>query len=72
MFLGDSSACSPAYLTATTMAGPIRQPINLDNLSKYIDQNAPEIKTPIDVKQVRSARSLGQYVLWIPNANTLL
>lgn len=34
------------------MAGPIRQPINLDNLSKYIDQHAPEIKTPLDVKQV--------------------
>lgn len=34
------------------MAGPIRQPIDLDKLAKYIDQNAPEIKTPLDVKQV--------------------
>ncbi|PPJ50104.1 hypothetical protein CBER1_04830 [Cercospora berteroae] len=45
------------------MAGPIRQPINLDNLSKYIDQNAPEIKTPIDVKQFGYGQSNPTYLL---------
>lgn len=34
------------------MAGPIRQPIDLAKLEKYIDDNVPEIKTPLDVKQV--------------------
>lgn len=34
------------------MAGPIRQPVDLDKLAKYIDKHAPEIKTPLDVKQV--------------------
>lgn len=35
------------------MAGPIRQPIDLEKLSKYIEDNVKDIKTPIDVKQVR-------------------
>jgi hypothetical protein len=34
------------------MAGPIRQPIDLDALAKYIDHHVPDIKTPLDVKQV--------------------
>ena len=34
------------------MAGRIRQEINLDNLDKYIRDNVPEIKCPIEVKQV--------------------
>lgn len=34
------------------MAGPIRQQIDLDSLAKYIDKTVPEIKTPLDVKQV--------------------
>lgn len=34
------------------MAGPIRQQIDLDSLARYIDKNVPEIKTPLDVKQV--------------------
>lgn len=45
------------------MAGPIRQPINLDNLSKYIDQHAPEIKTPLDVKQVAPPGTSLTYLL---------
>lgn len=36
------------------MAGPVRQPIDLDALSRYIDKNVPEIKTPLELKQVRS------------------
>ena len=35
-----------------TMAGPVRQPINIDSLSSYIEKNVPEIKLPISVKQV--------------------
>jgi len=34
------------------MAGPIRQPIDLDSLSRYIEKNVPEIQLPFDVKQV--------------------
>jgi len=34
------------------MAGPIRQPIDLKSLESYIDKNVPEIKTPLEVKQV--------------------
>lgn len=37
------------------MAGPVRQPIDLKALEKYIDKNVPEIKTPLDLKQVRTA-----------------
>jgi hypothetical protein len=36
------------------MAGPIRQPIDLDALSRYVDQHVPAIKTPIHVQQVRT------------------
>lgn len=35
------------------MAGPVRQPIDLQALEKYIEKHVPEIKTPIDIKQVR-------------------
>ena len=34
------------------MAGPVRQPIDLESLSKYIDNNVPAIKLPIEVQQV--------------------
>jgi hypothetical protein len=34
------------------MAGPIRQPIDLEKLTSYIHDNVPEVKTPLDVKQV--------------------
>lgn len=36
------------------MAGPVRQQIDLEALEKYIDQHVPEVKTPLDLKQVRS------------------
>lgn len=35
------------------MAGPIRQPIDIKALEKYIEQTVPEIKTPLEVKQVQ-------------------
>lgn len=34
------------------MAGPVRQPIDLKAFEKYLDQNVPEIKTPVELKQV--------------------
>lgn len=34
------------------MAGPIRQPIDLKALERYVQQNVPEIHLPLDVKQV--------------------
>ncbi|EME79302.1 uncharacterized protein MYCFIDRAFT_156600 [Pseudocercospora fijiensis CIRAD86] len=45
------------------MAGPIRQPIDLDSLAKYIDSNVPEIKTPLDVKQFGYGQSNPTYLL---------
>lgn len=45
------------------MAGPIRQPIDLDNLSKYIEKNVPEIKTPLNVKQFGYGQSNPTYLL---------
>lgn len=35
------------------MAGPVRQPIDVQKLENYIRDHAPEIATPLDVKQVR-------------------
>lgn len=34
------------------MAGIVRQPIDVQSLERFITQNVPEIKTPIDIKQV--------------------
>ena len=34
------------------MAGEIRQPIDIKALEKFIDANVPELKTPLEVKQV--------------------
>lgn len=34
------------------MAGPLRQPIDIPSLEKYLDKHVPEIQTPLDVKQV--------------------
>lgn len=45
------------------MAGPIRQPIDLDSLSKYIDNHVPEIKTPLSVKQFGYGQSNPTYLL---------
>jgi hypothetical protein len=40
------------------MAGEVRQPIDIPSLERYIDQNVPALKTPLDVKQVRDHRIL--------------
>jgi hypothetical protein len=34
------------------MAGRIRQPIDIKSLEGYLNTHVPEIKTPLDVKQV--------------------
>lgn len=34
------------------MAGEVRQPIDLPSLERYIDQNVPALKTPLELKQV--------------------
>ena len=41
----------------TAMAGEVRQPIDLASLERYIDNNVPEIKTPLGLKQVPGAQS---------------
>jgi len=40
------------HVIALKMAGPIRQPIDIPALQRYIEQNVPQIKTPLEVKQV--------------------
>ena len=45
------------------MAGPIRQPIDLKSLEKYIENEVPEIKTPLEVKQVGRARQVDRVML---------
>ena len=40
------------HVIVPKMAGPIRQPIDIPALQRYIEQNVPEIKTPLEVKQV--------------------
>ncbi|KAF2096606.1 acyl-CoA dehydrogenase family member 11 [Rhizodiscina lignyota] len=49
------------------MAGPIRQPIDIKSLERYIASNAPEIKTPIDLKQFGYGQSNPTYQI-IDNA----
>ena len=45
------------------MAGPIRQPIDLKSLEKYIEKEVPEIKTPLEVKQVGRATQADRVML---------
>jgi dissimilatory sulfite reductase (desulfoviridin) alpha/beta subunit len=40
------------------MAGRIRQPVDEAALEKFISENVPDIKTPIDLKQVSSCSFL--------------
>jgi hypothetical protein len=42
------------------MAGRIRQPIDIKSLEDYLNIHVPEIKTPLDVKQV-SLRSIDSF-----------
>lgn len=40
------------------MAGRVRQPISVEALEAYVIKNVPEIKVPLDVKQVNTTLSL--------------
>lgn len=37
------------------MAGRVRQPIDLVAFEKYVTENVPAIKTPIELKQVSAS-----------------
>ncbi|KAJ6000406.1 hypothetical protein N7481_000815 [Penicillium waksmanii] len=45
------------------MAGEVRQPIDIPSLERYIDQNVPALKTPLDVKQFGFGQSNPTYQL---------
>ncbi|EHY61002.1 putative acyl-CoA dehydrogenase IBR3 [Exophiala dermatitidis] len=45
------------------MAGPVRQPIDLASLERYIDGHVPQIKTPLDLKQFGFGQSNPTYQL---------
>lgn len=44
------------------MAGAIRQPIDIPALQRYVEQHAPQIKTPFEVKQVGHVFAHGELV----------
>ena len=39
------------------MAGPVRHPIDVAALERYLGEHVPEIELPLDVKQVCHATS---------------
>ncbi|MCJ1283733.1 hypothetical protein MMC26_003064 [Xylographa opegraphella] len=45
------------------MAGPVRQPVNIECLSSYLEQNIPEIRLPISIKQFGFGQSNPTYQL---------
>jgi len=45
------------------MAGVVRQPIDIKSLERYVSQNVPELKIPIDVKQFGFGQSNPTYQL---------
>ncbi|KAL1971747.1 hypothetical protein VTN31DRAFT_1835 [Thermomyces dupontii] len=45
------------------MTGPMRQPIDVSSLERYIDGHFPAIKTPLDVKQFGFGQSNPTYLL---------
>ncbi|KAJ5245867.1 hypothetical protein N7468_000850 [Penicillium chermesinum] len=45
------------------MAGAVRQPIDVASLERYIDQNVPVLKTPLDIKQFGFGQSNPTYQL---------
>jgi hypothetical protein len=57
LLLGD-----PVHPVVSKMAGAIRQPIDIAALQRYIEQNVPQIQTPIEVKQVGDKLPIGEPV----------
>lgn len=49
------------------MAGRVRHPIDVANLERYISENVPEIKVPLDVKQFGFGQSNPTYQLTSPD-----
>ncbi|CAO2649883.1 Nn.00g011750.m01.CDS01 [Neocucurbitaria sp. VM-36] len=45
------------------MAGPVRQPIDIPSLERYIEKNVPAIRTPISLKQFGFGQSNPTYQL---------
>lgn len=58
------------------MAGPVRHPIDVAALERYLSEHVPEIELPLDVKQVcvyMISPSLLTYLLYIqPSGPRLL
>ncbi len=42
------------------MAGPVRQKIDQASLERYLEQNVPEVKPPLELKQVRNVASFAR------------
>lgn len=52
------------------MAGAVRQPIDVPSLERYLNLNVPDIKTPLDVKQVYNDPS--ELLSWPHNSQSLV
>ncbi|KAI9727883.1 MAG: hypothetical protein M1828_005288 [Chrysothrix sp. TS-e1954] len=52
------------------MAGPIRQPIDIPSLERYINNNVPAIKTPLSIKQFGYGQSNPTYLLTSSNTSS--
>lgn len=56
--LGTQGAQEPNYAygriqnISGSMAGAVRQPIDICSLSTYLENNVPEVQLPISIKQV--------------------
>ena len=57
----DSDIPDLKLVVALTMAGPVRQPIDIASLEKYIDATVPDIKAPISLKQFGFGQSNPTY-----------
>ncbi|GAB7364444.1 hypothetical protein MBLNU230_g4985t1 [Neophaeotheca triangularis] len=51
------------------MAGQIRQPIDIASFERYLNQNVPEIKTPLEIKQFGYGQSNPTYLIKSPDGN---
>ncbi|KAF2737739.1 phosphotransferase enzyme family domain protein [Polyplosphaeria fusca] len=50
------------------MAGPVRQPIDVASLERYLDSNVPDIKTPVSLKQFGFGQSNPTYQITDSNS----
>ncbi|EPS29281.1 hypothetical protein PDE_04230 [Penicillium oxalicum 114-2] len=54
------------------MAGEVRQPIDVPSLERYLDQNVPAVKTPLEVKQFGFGQSNPTYQLTTADGRKLV